>query len=81
MWLHSSMTDDELIRSTMLAESPYLRLLAHRLETRIDQLNRIQKIAESVVNSTDYDRLLVAGFDPVAQKFCDIELLTDTETI
>lgn len=79
MFLHSSMTDNELIRSTMLVESPYLKLLAYRLELRMNQLNNIQKLCESVNNSSKWDCLQQDGFEDIGQLFCQIETLTTTD--
>jgi hypothetical protein len=43
MFLHSSMTDQELIRSVYLCQSPYLRMIAERLEKRAMQLDSIHQ--------------------------------------
>lgn len=61
----------------MLVESPFLRLLSRRLEARIGQLEQIQKLCESVNNSSKWDRLQLAGFEDIGQLFCDIEALTN----
>jgi hypothetical protein len=43
MFLHSSMTDKELIRSVYLCQSAYLRLIADRLEKRVNQLDALHQ--------------------------------------
>jgi len=81
MWLHSSMTDRELVRSVIVCNSPYLRLLADRIEARADQLDKIAKLAADVNGSTLSDQLQAAGFEDIAQLFCQIESLTKTERL
>jgi hypothetical protein len=80
MWLHTSLSDREMIRSTMLCDSPYLQTLAKRLEKRSDQLEKIRGIAESVNNSALWDSLQASGFEDIAQLFCSIEMLTSTKS-
>ena len=81
MYLHSSLTDRELVRSVMLGQSPYLRLLADRIEARADQLDKIAKIAADVNGSNLWDKLQAAGFEDIAQMFCEIESLTKTNRL
>lgn len=55
MFLHHTMTDSEILRTTEGCDSHHLRLLADRLRERLDDLKTIGTSARAAMSSHDYD--------------------------
>ena len=60
MFLHHTMTDAEILRSCEGCTSQHLRLVADRLRERIDQLRRINDIANGAYVE------VISGMDEIA---------------
>jgi hypothetical protein len=53
MFLHHTMTDQEILRTCEGCDSQHLRLVADRLRARVEDLRTIGTLAAGVVDSYD----------------------------
>ena len=53
MFLHHTMTDQEILRTCEGCDSQHLRLVADRLRARVEELRTIGTLAAGVVDSYD----------------------------
>ena len=53
MFLHYTMTDQEILRTCEGCESPHLRLVADRLRARVEDLRTIGTLAAGMIDSYD----------------------------
>jgi hypothetical protein len=57
MFLHHTMTDNEILRTCEGCESPHLKLVADRLRDRVDDLRTIGTLAAGIEHSHDIDAI------------------------
>jgi hypothetical protein len=55
MFLHHTMTDNEILRTCEGCESPHLRLVADRLRARVDDMRVIGTLAAGAAQAFDID--------------------------
>ncbi len=53
MFLHHTMTDNEILRTCEGCESPHLRLVADRLRARVDDMRTIGTLASDALKMSD----------------------------
>ena len=53
MFLHYTMTDQEILRTCEGCDSQHLRLVADRLRARVEDLRTIQTLAAGIIDSHD----------------------------
>ena len=53
MFLHHTMTDQEILRTCEGCNSQHLRLVADRLRARVDDLRTIGTLAAGIIDSHD----------------------------
>ena len=57
MFLHHTMTDQEILRTCEGCDSQHLRLVADRLRARVEDLRTIQTMAAGIIDSHDLDAM------------------------
>jgi hypothetical protein len=57
MFLHHTMTDQEILRTCEGCDGQHLRLVADRLRARVEDLRTIGTLAASIQYSHDFDAM------------------------
>ena len=57
MFLHYTMTDQEILRTCEGCESPHLRLVANRLRARVEDIRTIGTLAAGIIDAHDFDAI------------------------